>query len=248
MAAWRNGIASDYDLVDYQEIAGSTPAVVNNGYSSAGEPDLVGRGGLLPFASGTTENLTSAGQYVGISTKPGGSLAKTAAESKAIDKVISCAVLGNQLRFPASRFRHAEKLEEHIWETLGALVHQGSCLPHETDTLTKFATWGNKAKTTSDDDLEAFTATQVKAIHVDTVKSVFELKNATTLPKSSTAVMSVSVASPRGGSLCIGLQSVFPGSLKAATRTPRLGRLVLLKQRLEMSRRLLSPKVPASAL
>lgn len=28
MAAWRNGIASDYDL-RYQEIAGSTPAVVN---------------------------------------------------------------------------------------------------------------------------------------------------------------------------------------------------------------------------
>ena len=29
MAAWRNGNASDYELSCYQEIAGSTPAVVN---------------------------------------------------------------------------------------------------------------------------------------------------------------------------------------------------------------------------
>lgn len=29
MAAWRNGIASDYDSESNQEIAGSSPAVVN---------------------------------------------------------------------------------------------------------------------------------------------------------------------------------------------------------------------------
>ena len=57
---------------------------------------------------------------------------------------------------------------------------------------------------------------------VEAVKSVLKLKNTNTLPKSATAVTSVSVPSPRGGNLCISVQgnvSVFPGSIKA-TRTP----------------------------
>ncbi|ESK95106.1 hypothetical protein Moror_13838 [Moniliophthora roreri MCA 2997] len=175
------------------------------------------------------------GGCVGLSTAPADTLAKNAAECKALDAE-SAATEAAEADFAKAAVSEFKKIKPHVFGTEKGLKntsgrHLASALlkvpanknlartEDATTGLSRFATNGNKVKTTWDDDKGKYTQDEVQGMCEAAIKGVLKLKNTKTLPKG-TAITSISVRSPRGMNLCISVQgntSVFPGSTSATT-------------------------------
>ncbi|KAG7086791.1 hypothetical protein E1B28_002719 [Marasmius oreades] len=174
--------------------------------------------------------FNQSGKCVGLSTAAASTLAKTAAECKALNTKAN-EQAGADAEFTAAAKSEFAKIKPHVFGTEKGLKntsgrHLASSLlsvpanknlqrtANASTGLSRFTNANGKVKTTWDDDTGKYTQAQVQSMCEDAIKSVLKLTNAKTLPKG-TSITSVSVQSPLGMNLCISVQgntSVFPGS------------------------------------